>query len=241
MYTEIVILNNLGIESLEIDEYDNAVEFLKRAIQETAKCGFLLDPREKLNNVATAFTVHQHPQEQQLPYYDTNFAFQVSPPSSSSSLYLHSQGISLVLEAGAYSTDERLNSAVISMIVIYNLALAVHLSAIIDEDEIEERQLSDAKMFYLKLLSMFDVSVLAHPMANFVVLAALNNLGYAAFQMADFGVSRVCSQLLSQFVCWPVSWADVLEPDMVRILDMHRTQFLRNASSLLYPLHAPVA
>merc|ERR1712157_464398 len=102
------------------------------------------------------------------------------------------------------STDERLNAAVVSMIVIYNLALAVHLSAIIDEDEIEERRLSEAKMLYLKLLSMFDSTVLAHPMANFVISAALNNLGCAAFQLADFGVSQVCSKLLSQFATCPV-------------------------------------
>ena len=143
------------------------------------------------------------------------------------------QAISLIHCDTAYSRDPRVNLAIASAIVIFNLAIFHHRFALEEKEMIAEKRLKVAGMVYRRALVMLNdvgyslTSSSGHAVLDFVIMATHNNLAQISYDLVDYPTSRFHFERLLLF-------GDTVVPEYhdnatAEILCSHMASFLYNS------------
>lgn len=156
--------------------------------------------------------------------------------------FLFSQGITLMEEAGAYSSDHLVDATVASAIVLFNLALVHHVKGL---KESSSRCLIKAQSFYCRSYQLLvdtgvDLGSSGNPVIDLVSMALLNNAAQVGRELCQKQLSQEQFRRLI-LVATQVNAASYGEGSIATFMEEVKNSFLLNAIVLRDQSLAPAA
>ena len=142
--------------------------------------------------------------------------------AASSYQYIHTHCLYLLPQSNAYcQTNSLKNSAIVSSIIMYNMALAFHLSGVEGSNHACHKRMETARSLYRRASIVLKEATVVSTyldvttgddrivssgciIADYLFMAILNNLGHAHFHLDEYEQSKIC---FGQFVPFFVSMA----------------------------------
>jgi tetratricopeptide (TPR) repeat protein len=245
-------LNNLGVYFLEVGDLRRSLDLFRDALKYTMGEVRVESPEElrsyaeALSSYAAAAAQHTHQNmkdatERSYPQRKQDL---IPTPSSSSTPFVHSQGINIISSPTAYSPDVLINTTVVSGIVIFNLAIVYHLKGLEGNNLGVMRLLKAISLYQKSHLLLSDAGVplgaTGNPVIDMLSMALFNNMAQVSFELALYEESRHYFDNLVRF-------ARTVSPQLYgnsyigAILDQQKSNYLLNAIILQVPKLAPAA
>jgi Tetratricopeptide repeat len=253
-------LNNLGVVRLSQGDLRGALDLFRESLSYTA--GSLSPyslPPSSTNSAKEDVAVHaatttgtSSPTNLSDPAAHHPSSPYVAPPphhhhhvTMVSTPFVHSNGINVIPMATAYSSDILINMAIVSSIVVFNLAIVCHLKGLEGGPASNSRLLKAKSLYERSQRLLTDVSIPGHyslgnPVTDMIAMASLNNLAQLNYEMSQYEESRNCFDRLVGFACTivPGQYGDAY---VGSLMDRTKSSFLLNAIILQKPGLAPAA
>lgn len=176
--------------------------------------------------------------------YPQQEMMEISDDPAGGIAFVHGQGFTISAESGAYSPHPLVNSAVISTIVIFNLACVYHLKGL-REKAVNESRLRKAFSLYSKAnLLLADAGAITRSTGNAIVdmisMSIANNLAQVSFELTNYQESRQHFERLIRFALTVVPTA-YGEGPIGSVVEKQKSNFLLNAIILHAPTLAAAA
>ncbi|CAB9519935.1 expressed unknown protein [Seminavis robusta] len=144
--------------------------------------------------------------------------------------FMFSQGVTLMEEAGAYSSNHMVDVTVRSSIVLFNLALIHHIKGLTESNS---KYLIKAESFYIrshKLLvdTGLELGRCGNPVIDFVSMALLNNAAQVGRELCHSELSQQQFRQLMQ-IATQINAASYGESSIAQFMEETKNDFLLNA------------
>lgn len=254
MLPAVAQLNNLGVTFLDAGDLHQALDLFRDALMHTVGDVQPTD-HEMVPPPVAARPISGKPQDdtaspikqsvdQESNLIPSSASAQFAWDAISASQFVHARGINVIASPTAYSPDVFVNSAVVSSIIIFNLAVVYHLKGL-KECGNRSARLSKARLLYDKSdLLLKDAGVqlssTGNPVIDMLSMALFNNLAQVSFELGSYDESRRCFEnlILFSLTVVPSRYDDSY---IGSLLDQEKSNFLLNAIILHAPKLAPAA
>jgi hypothetical protein len=248
-------LNNLGVVQLSQGDLRGALDRLRESLSFTS--GSLIAPYSSQTSTNSLMAVPASTIGTSRPVTSLRVAAHHTAPftptathSASSagvarhnyyhvSPFLHSKGISMLPMVAAYSSDIHVNMAIVSSIVIFNMAIVCHLKGLEGGPESNSKLLRAKSLYERSQRLLTDASIpgdysLGNPVTDMIAMASTNNLAQLNFEMMQYDESCNCFDRLIRFACTivPGHYGNAY---VGSLMDQAKSNFLLNAIILQKP------
>lgn len=158
--------------------------------------------------------------------------------------FVHSKGIDVIPMPNAYSSDVLINTAIVSSIVVFNLAVVCHLKGLEGGPAANIRLLKAKSLYERSQRLLMDACIPCHsignPVTDMISMASLNNMAQLNYETGHYEESKQCFEQLIRFASTivPALYGD---PYVGSLMYHTKSNFLLNAIILQKPGIAPAA
>jgi hypothetical protein len=227
-------MNNLGVDCLEANNLSLAFDLFREALMYSSG-DRNHEEAERIYERASAVTP---------PSLFKDIETEQDLDETGSTAFAYCKGFVVMPFPKAYSESDVVNSAIVSTIVIFNMAVVYHLKALQDENHSYER-LIKAQSLYKRCYHLLSHTGVAkqctrNPLIDVMVMALLNNLAHSSYEVGSFCESKVYFDSLLQFAITvsPFQYHDLPTGIMV---EQQKSSFLINIIILQPPKYAAAA
>lgn len=104
--------------------------------------------------------------------------------------FIHAKGMNILSVPGVYSFDVTTHWKLVTCLILFNLALSHHLSAVLQTTEKEAQGLTTARALYEQCRNLLQGASDVSPLIDFLSLALTNNLAHTCYMLDQFAESE---------------------------------------------------